>query len=50
MGTGNNPITLLERLEDLLTFGFLQNIVKCAVCFGFRSNDSFFRMTGLGKF
>ena len=27
----NNPIALLEGLEDLLTFGLLQEMVQCAV-------------------
>src|SRR3984893_16647666 len=49
MGTRNNPITLLEGLKDLLTLGFFQNVVECAVCFGFRRNGSSFRMTGLGQ-
>ncbi len=50
MGTCNNPVTVLERLENLLTFGFRQEIVQCAVCCGIRSSGSFFRMTDLGKF
>jgi hypothetical protein len=49
MGAGDNPITLLEGLEDLLTFGFLQDMLQCAVC-GIRSSGFFFRMTALGKF
>ena len=49
MGACNNPITLLEGSENLLTFGFLQDMLQCAVC-GIRSRGFFFRMTALGKF
>ncbi len=50
MGTCNNPIALLEGLEDLLPLGFLQEMVQCAVCCGIRSSGSFLRMTDLGRF
>jgi len=30
IGTCNNPITLLERLEDLLTLSFLQKMLQRA--------------------
>src|SRR5229473_4960624 len=49
VGTCHNPVTLLERLEDLLTFGFLQETEQSAFCCGIRSSSSFFRMTDLGK-
>jgi len=50
MGACNNPFALPEGLEDLLTFGFLQEIVQCAVCCGIRSSDPFSCMTDFGKF
>src|SRR5580704_14169276 len=47
--TCNNPIALRERLKDLLTLRFLQNVMKCPVYGGFRSGASFFRVSGFGK-
>src|SRR5580704_536468 len=49
MSTGHNPIALLQSFENLLTLRFLQNLMKCPVCRGFRSGGSFFRTSGLGK-
>src|SRR5580700_9890429 len=49
MRTGHNPIALLESFENLLTLRFLQNVMKCPVCGGFRSRRSLFRMSSLGK-
>jgi len=49
-GPATTQFTVLERLENLLTFGFRQEIVQCAVCCGIRSSGSFFRMTDFGKF
>src|SRR5258708_24854268 len=28
----HNPIALLESFKNLLTFRFLQNVAKCAIC------------------
>src|SRR5258708_6295513 len=50
IGTGHNPIALFKSLKNLLALRFLQDVAKCAVCFGLQSSDSFFRMAGLGKF
>src|SRR6266849_3078558 len=49
MRTGHNPIALLESFENLLTLRFLQNVMKCSVCRGFRSGGSFFQTSGLRK-
>src|SRR6266478_843396 len=50
MRTCHNPIALLQGVEDVLAFHSLQNVMKCPVCFGLQSSDSFFWMAGLGKF
>ena len=45
----HNPIALLESFKNLLTFRFLQNVVKCAIC-RFQRSGFFYRGAGLGKF
>ena len=45
----HNPIALVKSFENLLTLRFLQNVMKCSACSGFRSRGSFFRASGLGK-
>ena len=49
VGTCHNPIALFKSSNNLLTFRFLQNAVKRAIC-RFRGSGSFSRRIGLGKF
>src|SRR5258706_7973877 len=48
VGTCHNPIALFESSNNLLTFRFLQNVMKGAICRFQRSG--FYRRAGLGKF
>ena len=49
VGTGHNPIALFKSFENLLTFRFLQNVVKGPIC-RFRRSGLFHRGAGVGKF
>jgi hypothetical protein len=49
VGTCHNPIGLLKSSKNLLTFRFLQNVVKCAIC-RFRRSGFFCRGAGFGNF
>ncbi len=45
----HDPIAFLEGFKNLLTFRFLQKIVKRTIC-RFRRSELFDRKAGLGKF
>ena len=49
VGTCHNPIALFESLKNLLTFRFLQNVVKCAIRRR-RRGGLFCRRAALGEF
>jgi hypothetical protein len=49
VGTCHNPIAVLKSSKNLLTFRFLQNVVKCAIC-RFRRRGFFCRRAGFGNF
>lgn len=48
IGTGYNPIAPLKGLENVTAFGFLQNVVKRAIC-RFRRGGLFYGAAVLGK-
>ena len=48
IGTGHNPIAVLKGFEDVPAFGFLQNVMKRAIC-RFRRGGLFYGTAVFGK-